>query len=67
MLASGERILFRKGAAAALIEREGRTRRWSSLHTSLSLRRGRSAYGRGRLFCWRRGNAYYSVKGQPLP
>ena len=34
----GERIPCTDLKAPALIEREGRTRRWSSLHTSLPLR-----------------------------
>ena len=35
----------------ALIKREGRTRRWSSLHTSLPLRReGLAHFEQGRLF-----------------
>ena len=46
-----ERIPFCKGAVCALIEREGRTLRWSSLHTSLPLRGGRLVrFGPGAFF-----------------
>ena len=47
----GERLPFRKGAVCALIKREGRTRRWSSLHTSLPLRGDRLVrFGPGAFF-----------------
>ena len=49
--AEGERIPFCKGAVCALIKREGRTRRWSSLHTSLPLCGGRLVrFGPGAFF-----------------
>ena len=45
-----------KNLVCALIEREGRTRRWSSLHTSLPLRGGRLVrFGPGRSFLVQRG------------
>ena len=63
--AEGSANLFTDLKASTLIEREGRTRRWSSLHTSLSLRgRGLCISSRGVFFGGAEGNAAVSLYGQ---